>query len=166
MLIQYLFSLSRRPCRSKSCIFASVFDTNSELSAFSWNNTILFEHICWNIYFCNSTNSNVQTFDISISIVSKTCLILPTWRLRFALFKNSISTTYLHPIVLFQRNKILPKVCYVCFLLSETKILMLGQILSYLPPVEMWEDLSQLSKLFPKLLILSLMNPLLEHVTW
>ena len=125
-----------------------------------------FDHICWNIYFCYSSNSNVQTFDISISIVSKTCLILPTWRLRFALFKNSISTTYLHPIVLFQRNKILPKVCYVCFLLSETKILMLGQILSYLPPVEMWEDLSQLSKLFPKLLILSLMNPLLEHVTW
>ena len=66
------------------------------------------------------------------------------------------TSPHLHPVVLFQRNEIFPKVCYVCFLLSETGVLLIAQIFLRLKPVEMREDLSQLPKLFPKLFIFPL----------
>lgn len=67
------------------------------------------------------------------------------------------SGSHLHPIVLFQRNEILPKVCYICFLLSATGIfLKFFSSSKKNPPVEMRKDFTQLTELFPKLLILPL----------
>ena len=44
------------------------------------------------------------------------------------LFNDDHISPHLHPVVLFQRNEIFSKVCYVCFLLSETGILLFAQI--------------------------------------